>query len=268
LTTDPAPARTPTVLRDLVYAEPVGFRPLSLDLHLPARRDAALIVFLHGGGWRLGSRRIFCPSMTAADAPFGRIAAAGFALASVDYRLSGEAVFPAQTDDALAAVRWLRAHADEFGFDADRLVLWGESAGATIAALVALQPDTAARGLIDWYGPTDLTEMARTLGSLDDPDCREAGWLGHPVAAGPERARAASPASHVYGGAPPTLIAHGLDDAAVPHAQSELFAAALTRVRVPTELELVPGAGHMWQGDVDRIGLLERALAFARRVTG
>lgn len=260
--------RTPTVLRDLVYAEPAGCRPLSLDLHLPARRDAPLIVFVHGGGWRLGSRRVFCPSMTAADDPFGRIVAAGFALASVDYRLSGEAVFPAQVDDAFAAVRWLRLHADEFGFDADRLVLWGESAGATIAALVALDPDASARGLIDWYGPTDLTAMAQDLGSLDDPDSREAGWLGHPVGADLDRARAASPATHVHAGAPPTLIAHGLNDQAVPHAQSKLFATALAGVGVSTELDLVPGARHMWQGDVDRVGLLERALAFARRVTG
>ncbi|WP_417563920.1 alpha/beta hydrolase fold domain-containing protein [Microbacterium sp.] len=262
----------PVVLRDLVFAEHDGFRPLSLDLHRPARADAVtepvpLVVFVHGGGWRLGSRRMFCPTM-GNDDPFGRITAAGFAVASVDYRLSGEAVFPAQVDDVSAAIDWLRAHAAEYGFDADHLVLWGESAGATLAALLALRADAAVRGLIDWYGPSDLTALAGSLGGLDDPHTREAGWLGHPISTDAARAAAASPVTQVHAGAPPVLIAHGLDDVAVPPAQSELFARALSDAGVPVELELVPGAGHMWQGEVDRIGLLERALAFARRVTG
>ncbi len=259
------------MLRDLVFAEHEGFRPLSLDLHLPGAAEASgrapLIVFAHGGGWRKGGRGMFCPTMTGDD-PFARITGAGFAVASVDYRLSAEAVYPAQVDDVAAALAWLRAHAREYGVDPDRTVLWGESAGATLVALVALRTDAGVRGLIDWYGPSDLTAMARDLGQLDDPDTREACWLGHPVSADPDRAAAASPAAHVHAGAPPALIAHGLDDAAVPPAQSELLAAALRAAGVPVELDLVPGAGHMWQGEVDRLGLLERALAFARRVTG
>src|SRR6185312_12352995 len=204
------------------FAQPVGFRPLSLDLRTPDDQGGAgapLIVFVHGGGWRIGSRKMFCPS----------IVAAGFAVASVEYRLSAEAVFPAQTEDVAAALGWLRAHGDRYGYDPSRVVLWGESAGATLAALVGLQ-DAAVRGIIDWYGPSDLLAMGEQLGNADDPASREAQWLGASAVADPERARAASPAAHVVAGAPPFLIAHGLADEAVPFAQSELLAARLAEV--------------------------------------
>jgi acetyl esterase/lipase len=255
-----------TTQRDLVFSAPVGYRPLSLDLHRPEGADAPLIVFVHGGGWRLGDRRTFCPTMKGDD-PFARIVAAGIAVASVDYRLSAEAVFPAQVDDVRAALGWLRANADELGIDASRVVLWGESAGATLAALVALEPDADARGLVDWYGPADLVELARSLGQSDDTDTREAGWLGTAVSADEARARAASPRHHVHPDAPAVLIAHGLADVAVPYGQSELFADALRAAGVPVELTAVEGAGHMWQGDdVDRLALLDAGIAFTARV--
>ncbi|MGC5171885.1 alpha/beta hydrolase fold domain-containing protein [Microbacterium sp. DT81.1] len=272
MTTESAPAAAGgsddgrTVLRDLVFAEPVGFRPLSLDLHL-APVGSPLIVFVHGGGWRIGSRRMFCPTM-ADDDPFGRIVAAGFTVASVDYRLSAEANSPAQQDDVAAALAWLAERAHEFGADTSRIVLWGESAGGTLAALVGLRPDAGVRGVIDWYGPSELVAMGEQLGNVHDPASREAEWLGVPAGDDAARARAASPALQVHADAPPFHLAHGLADSAVPPEQSELLAGALAAAGVPVELELVPGAGHMWQGeDVDRLGLLDRALAFARRVT-
>ena len=262
MTTDPS-----TTQRDLVFAAPIGYRPLSLDLHRPERVGAPLIVFVHGGGWRLGDRRTFCPTMTGDD-PFDRIVAAGFAVASVDYRLSGEAIFPAQVDDVRAAVAWLRENGEELGIDSSRVVLWGESAGATIAGLVALEPEVGALGLVDWYGPAELVELARSLGQSDDTDSREAGWLGCAVSADEERARAASPLRHVHPDAPPVLIAHGLADTAVPYAQSALFADALRAAGVPVDVTSVDGAGHLWQGDVDRLALLDAGIAFAARVLG
>lgn len=254
-----------------VFAEPAGSGPLRLDLHLPTAHDPLgslppLVVFVHGGGWRAGDRGTFVPTMHGEPSPFARIAAAGMAVASVDYRLSGDAVFPAQVDDVRAALAWLRAHAGDLGVDGSRVVLWGESAGATLAALVALEPDSGVSGLVDWYGPADLEALAAALGQSADPATREAGWLGHPISADPARARAASPRHQVRPGAPPTLIAHGLADEAVPHSQSELFAATLTGVGAPVELTLVPAAGHLWQGDVDRDSLLEAAIAFCVRV--
>lgn len=249
--------------RDLVYAEVEGFRPLSLDLHRPAAEGAPLIVFVHGGGWRRGSRAVMVPTLTEPN-PFARITDAGFAVASIDYRLSGEAVYPAQVDDVRAAVSWLRANGTAYGVDARRPVLWGESAGATLAALVALEPESGVAGLIDWYGPADLQALSTELGQLDDPTTREAGWLGGAVGSDPERARAASPITRVRPASPPTLIAHGTADVAVPPSQSEAFAAALRAAGVEVELHLVPGGEHMWHGDVDRLALLDQAIAWAR----
>ncbi|WNM28483.1 alpha/beta hydrolase [Demequina capsici] len=258
------------MLRDVVYAEPVGFRPLSLDLYPASVPDAPVVLFVHGGGWRLGGRTTFVPTMPGGD-PFVRIASAGLAVASLDYRLSGEARFPAQVDDVAAALAWVRVHATELGVAADRVVLWGESAGATLAALVALHDDPAVRegvrGVVDWYGPSDLIALATAQDALDDLTTREAGWLGHTVGADLARARDASPVSHVRAGAPPFLVAHGADDTAVPASQSVELAQALLAVGADAQLTLVPHAGHMWQGEVDREALLDSAIAFCKRVT-
>lgn len=263
-------------MRDVVYAERDGFRPLALDLHLPAPpsvsdasaarppADSALpvVLFLHGGGWQGGSRREFGPDI--ADA-FERIVEAGFAVASVDYRLSGEAVFPAQVDDVLAAIAWLRANGPSLGIDPARLVLWGESAGATLAMLVGLRADAAARAVIDWYGPTDFIEHARALGREHDPDCSEAKWFGATVAADPATAAAASPARQAHVDAPPFLIVNGTADTSVPASQAVLLADALAGAGAEATLVLVEGAGHRWEGDVDRDALFDDAIAFARR---
>ncbi|WP_062202021.1 alpha/beta hydrolase [Demequina salsinemoris] len=262
--------RESTALRDVVFAEPVGYRPLSLDLYPAPVPGAPVVVFVHGGGWRVGSRATLTPTMPGPD-PFARIAAAGLAVASVDYRLSGEACFPAQVDDVAAALSWVRDHAEELDIDVSRIVLWGESAGATLAALVALHDDPAARegvvGVVDWYGPSDLVALAESEGALDDPANREAGWLGHAVGANIARARDASPVTHVRAGAPPFHITHGTDDGAVPPAQSVALAEALLAAGCDARLTLVPGAGHLWQGEVDRDALLETAIEFCLRVT-
>jgi len=256
------------VLRDVVYAELPGFRALTLDLRLPETLGAPLVVFVHGGGFGRGSRRVFTPTMPG-DGPFDRIIAAGFAVASVDYRLSGEAIYPAQVDDVAAALAWLRSAAvtQEYGYDPERVVLWGESAGATIAALVAFDAAPPVRGVVDWYGLADIVALMTAQGALDDPSTREAGWLGAPVGQVLDLAREASPINRVGADAPPFLIAHGLDDAAIPAGQSERLAAALREHEVEVELELVPEAGHLWLGEVDREALLDRALEFVRRVT-
>src|ERR1700722_17375429 len=125
----------------LAYAAPLGFRPLLLDLYLPAAGPdpAPLVVFMHGGGWLRGDRSMAGPGFTAwRPGPLARLAGDGFAVASVDYRLSGEARFPAQLEDVSAAVEWLTGQAGKYGFDAGRIVLWGESAGAEPGALLGL----------------------------------------------------------------------------------------------------------------------------------
>lgn len=124
---------------DLVYSCEQGYRPLFLDLRLPAGASGGshpLIVWIHGGGYVHGSRQRQAPNIDAHDV-IGRLLSAGYAVALVDYRLSREAAFPAPVLDVRAAVRWLRAQADHLGLDPGRVALRGESAGAHLALIAA-----------------------------------------------------------------------------------------------------------------------------------
>ncbi|MET9319530.1 alpha/beta hydrolase [Streptomyces sp. NPDC003038] len=268
------PAPDVRLLRGAVYSTPAGIRPLELDLWLPAEPRGAcpVIVYLHGGGWRTGTRGDMGPRMRDwRPGPFARLAQAGFAVASLDYRLSGEAVYPAQLDDVTAALAWLHARAAELGLDTARIVTWGESAGAHLAALLALTAPVS--GCVAWYGPTDLSTLPTQAppGSYDpaDPGTREALLIGAAIADAPDRARAASPVTHVTADAPPFLILHGTDDAAIPFAQGEQLAAALRDAGVEVDFRPVPGADHAWLGlaeeDVERC--FETSLEFARAHT-
>jgi acetyl esterase/lipase len=181
--TDPLPDPVPLkgdigwVRRAVEYSAPVGHRPLLLDLYTPDGTPP-VVVFVHGGGWRLGTRRVFCPTWRDWDPdPFHRLVAAGFAVASIDYRLSGEAVFPAQLHDAQAGLRWLGIRADELGRREPGRRL-GESAGAHHAALLGLTAGGAVVGVVDWYGPADLGTMQyqalpNAVAQPDAPDSRE-----------------------------------------------------------------------------------------------
>src|SRR4051794_16957752 len=154
-----------------------GVRPLELDVYLPA--DGAgpvpVVVFLHGGGWQVGSRHSAGPGYRGArPGPFEAIAQAGIAVASLDYRLSGEAIWPAQLHDAKAAVRWLRARSAELGIDPERVAAWGESAGGHLAELLGLSGEDAAlegdvgitgtssrvSAVVAWYAPSDVGAVA------------------------------------------------------------------------------------------------------------
>ncbi|MDF2993593.1 MAG: lip2 2 [Microbacterium sp.] len=254
------PAR---IVHDIVYAEPVGFRPLSLDLHLPDADDPPVVVFVHGGGWRVGSRRTFSPGLDGQET-FGRIVRAGWAVASVDYRLSGEAIFPAQLDDVAAALDWIRgAGSRDHGLDGSRLALWGESAGGHLAALAGLT-DPGVRAVVAWYAPADLLTLPQTDG--DPSSTREAGLLGGPVAERADLARAASPARLVRAGAPPFLLAHGDQDAFVPLAQSLGFADRLRDAGVDVRMQVVQGADHLWRGLEDASVVFDPALDFLDRM--
>ncbi|MGW5655114.1 alpha/beta hydrolase fold domain-containing protein [Streptomyces humi] len=259
------------LLRGAVYAAPAGIRPLELDLWLPDEPHDPLpvVVYVHGGGWRTGSRTDMGPRFRPwHPSPFARLAQAGFAVASLDYRLTGEATYPAQLEDVTAALAWLHARAGELGLDTGRVVTWGESAGAHLATLLALT--TPVLGCVAWYGPTDLTTLPAQSqpGTYDatSPTTREALLIGAPLAAAPERARAASPVSHVTADAPPFLILHGTDDALIPLAQGEQLAAALSQAGAHVDFRPVPGADHAWAGlpdeDVERC--FTTSLAFAR----
>ncbi|WP_375424031.1 alpha/beta hydrolase fold domain-containing protein [uncultured Friedmanniella sp.] len=264
------------VLAGVPYATLPGVRPLELDLYLPPAGPvpAPVVVFLHGGGWRLGSRRSVGPAYPGptaegtAPTPFEVVAAAGIAVASVDYRLTGEATWPAQLDDAKDAVGWLRLRADDLGVDPARIAAWGESAGGHLAALLGLSGTVTA--VAAWYPPSDLAALPGDTGADPGaPDSREAQLLGAPLAAVPELAAAASPVAYVAPGAPPFLLLHGRADRAVPWEQSERFAAALRAAHVAVDFVCYDDADHMWLGSpAAATDALARTSAFLRRQLG
>jgi len=275
------------VLLGVPFAALPGARPLELDLHLPApgATPPPVVVFLHGGGWRLGSRHTAGPMYRdAAPTPFQRLAQAGVAVASVDYRLSGEATWPAQLHDAKAAVRWLRSRAGELGVDGDRIAAWGESAGGHLAALLGLTgddaalegdvgvtgPSSAVAAVVAWYPPTDVRAVATDTGTdPHDPGTREAQLLGAPVPDVPGAAAQASPVTHVSPAAPPFLLLHGAADRFVPCVQSERLYGALLEAGVEVELDVFEGADHMWLGSPDAAGrALDRTVDVLRRRFG
>ena len=260
---------TPHVRRvpDIRYGEVPGYRPLELDLYLMGS-DGLLpvIVYVHGGGWRRGSRREPLPVLGADF--YDTLAAQGFAVAAVDYRLSGEARFPAPLEDVAAAVGWVRDNATRYGLDAGRVFLWGDSAGGHLALLAALT-GSKAQGVVAWFPVTDLLGMPSDVaaaGASPDagPDSREAQLLGAPARSRPDLARQASPLTYASAGAPPILLMHGDADDMVPAAQSVRLADALRAAGATVELELVPGATHLWNGASDVPAIVQRSIEFLR----
>ncbi|MDG4810450.1 alpha/beta hydrolase [Micromonospora sp. WMMD1120] len=260
--------------RDIVVHEVPGYRPLTLDLVVPvaAPRPVPVLVWIHGGAWLYGSPKQPPDWLMAAD-PFTAAIRAGFAVASAQYRLSGEAPFPAQLDDVRAAVRWLRRQGDTVGVDRERIGVWGESAGGHLAALVALtgndQDDSAVQAAVCWYAPSNLLTMqsqAHPAGTIDHDaaDSPESLLIGAPLTENPGLGRAASPITYVTAQAPPMLLIHGDEDLVVPVGQSEEFAAALTGAGVDVELSVVRGADHCF-GGVPLEPLIRDTLAFFNR---
>jgi len=256
------------------YAEVPGFRPLELDLYLPGNATGPLpvVVHVHGGGWRRGTRPDPLPALGGGF--YQGLAASRIAVAAVDYRLSGEARYPAAVDDVRAAVAWVGSALPGYGVLPGPLVLWGDSAGGHLALLAALTgtgldntgldntgvDNRGVDGVVAWFPVTDLT----TVGDPGDPETREALFLGAPPSLVPDLAREASPLTHVHAGAPPVLLMHGDSDALVPADQSIRFAAALTAAGGTATLELVPGASHFWDGAADVPGIVARSAGFVR----
>jgi acetyl esterase/lipase len=243
------------VRRDVVYSTVDG-EDLRLDLYLPDTRPAPLCLWLHGGGWMRGSRA------DRAEARLVPLAAAGVAVAAVQYRLSGQAPFPAQLDDARAAVRWLRAHAGDLGLDAGRIGAWGASAGGHLASLLGLtrdgdddqRGDSSVQAVVAWFPPSDLLLRDSDVpegplppfvtGPLPEPSF-EARLLGlQDVRDDRDAARAASPVEHVRAGAPPFLLVHGDRDGLIPSEHSRRLHRALRAEGVDSTLWLVHGANH------------------------
>lgn len=256
-----------------------GSRPLHLDILAPVPAPESrwpAVVYVHGGGWA-GGDRSWTPNRILAEA--------GFFTASISYRFSGEATFPAQIHDIKAAIRWVRANADQYGIDPTRVGMWGHSAGAHLAALAAVTTgvpelegecgnagfDSSVQAvvpiappldfLIDWYAVQQIP-LSEDIAGLSTA------LLGGAPERNQELARLASPLWHLGESSPPHLIIHGEDDDVVPISQARAYASALRRMGQPhAELIALPGVGHMsdealYPGNPDPLGLKTRVIEF------
>ena len=249
----PAAEGPAPTLKDASYVVN-GHERQKLDLHVPAGEGPFPVIFwVHGGAWRTGSKD---------NPPALRYLEKGYAVASINYRFSQHAVFPAQLEDCKAAIRWLRAHAAQYRLDPKRFAAWGASAGGHLVALLGATGDTkqfdvgehldqssAVQAVVDWFGPTDFLQMnlqAGKQGTLDHDaaDSPESCLIGGPIRNHPDKVLRASPLHFVSPGDAPYLIMHGDKDPLVAHGQSGLLEAALKEANVPVQFYTVKGAGH------------------------
>lgn len=216
----------------------------------PSAKPMPAVLWIHGGGWSGGSHR-------------GNgalwLATQGYFTASIEYRLSGEAKWPAQIEDCKLGVRWLRANAAKYNVDPNRIGCWGSSAGGHLVACLGTMDDARFEGcggyegvssrvqaVVDYCGPADMTEgSAGIQGAKDDNDSKALlGLFGKPFKKKPETWRDGSPIVYVKPGNPPFLIVHGDADRTVPFVQSERLEIALRKAGVPVQLLRVKGGGH------------------------
>jgi len=258
----PAPSATPATgipglppsaraLLDVPYVTN-GQPRQKLDLYLPATPKGPLLVWIHGGGWRAGTK---------GNPPGLAMVAAGFAVASLEYRFSQDAIFPAQIQDCKAAIRWLRAHAKEYGYDPKRVAVWGASAGGHLAALLAvtgqvrdfdvgenLDQSSAIQCGVDLFGPADFPaydpSLPEPMVQRENPDSVIAQLLGGTVSKKMELAKRASPVNWVTKNAAPLLIMQGTKDPLVPADQSQRLGDKLKAAGAEVKLEIIEGAGH------------------------
>jgi acetyl esterase/lipase len=260
-TTTPAPKYSPVpngirVERDIEYVTGGGIAQ-SLDLYLPEKRSdkpLPLIVYFHGGGWYTGSKA-GCPQTQ-------WLVPHGYAVASVEYRFSQFAIFPAQIQDAQAAVRWLRAHAKKYNVDSEKFGAMGGSAGGHIVALLGTsggkkvfppiggneEVSDRVQAVVDLYGPSNFVTVAgqaRADSSIKFGEFNPYEQLiGGKVPGDREKCEAVSPMHYISKDAPPFLIMHGVLDQIVPYGQGETLAAALREAGGDIVFQKFPDSGH------------------------
>ncbi len=240
------------IKRDLRYAEVDG-KELSLDLYLPREiRNPKLVVWVHGGAWRSGSKDRM---------PLTRLVELGYAIASVDYRLTPVAKFPANVHDIKAAIRWLRAHQEQFGYATGKIGIAGGSAGGHLVALVGvtnghkelegrvgnyLDQSSAVQAIVSFYGAANLTTILKqsTPHGLSVRVPALELLLGGQPEKRVELARLASPVFQVDANDPPLLLIHGDQDPQMPVNQSIELYGRYRELGRPVRLEFIHGGAH------------------------
>lgn len=221
---------------------------LKLDIYKAEKPNGIGILFVHGGGWRIGTRAMMAPIAQ-------EMAAHGFTGLSSQYRLNSAkgGVWPAHIHDVKAAIRWMRANAGELSIDPDRIVLWGSSAGAHLVLLAAGTPDDPR--LEGGLGPQGVSSKVSAVIAVHAPTGFHAGTpsgkhtsplnalLGRDGGT-EDDAKLAAPMSYVSANFPPTLLLHGTVDKIVHHSQSQVMFDALRAVRAPVDMHLYHGHGH------------------------
>ena len=278
----PAPAQQPadppplhpgvTVVRDIEYAR-TPEEPLLLDLYRPemsTMQPKPLVVWIHGGAWRAGSKTNPGEAVRFVDE--------GYVVASIGYRLSRTARFPAQAHDVKAAIRWLRANAQRYEINPDKIGVWGASAGGHLVALLGTSGDVAelegnlgnpgvssrVQAVVDYFGPTNFLRMDAAGSTIvhDGSDSPESQLVGGPIQQNREKVRRADPTTYVSADDPPFLIVHGDGDELVPHDQSVLLDKALRKAGVNVTFHTVVGSGHGRGGEFGTPALFERVRRF------
>ena len=251
----PTEVANAAVQRDLVYKR-VNGTVLALDLYRPEEVSGPLpvIIWIHGGSW-LNGRKEQCPAV--------RIVDEGYAVASIDYRLTKVAPFPAQIEDCKAAVRWLRANAAKYNLDPNRIGVWGFSAGGHLAALLGtsggvpelegggdnLNVSSRVQAVLAVAAPIDFLRLYHDLSAAPTEKTPKLlaeirMLMGGPIEEHKTTAIQASPLQYVSKDDPPFLIIHGEEDRTVPVSQCQLLAEALKHAGVETTLEIANGRGH------------------------
>ena len=254
------------LIRDVEYGKG-GDVSLKLDVVCPKARPKSptpAVVFIHGGGWMSGDK-------AGGIAKLIPLAQKGYFCTTINYRLTGVAPFPAQIEDCKCAIRWVRAHAKEYRLDADRIGVWGGSAGGHLVALLGTSGgvkdlegeggwekfSSKVQAVADYFGPTDflywaeeVTKKGIDIAKLENEVAGGAisKLFGGPFAEKQDVAKAASPTTYIDRKDPPIFIAHGDQDPLVPLSQSQVFYGKLKKAGVDATLEVVKGQGHGFQG--------------------
>lgn len=267
----PAPAAIPH--QTAVYGE-AGGEKQRVDIYgaNPAKQQPALI-WIHGGGWMGGGRTDIVPGVVS-------LTALGYVLFSIDYRLAapGQNKYPAQLDDCQRAVRWIRAHAGEYGVDPAHIGALGESAGGHLAALLGTMDtrdnsdatlaaySSRVQCVVDLYGPADLAPAGAERGPENEVALQiMENFIGASPETGLDKYRAASPVAHVDKHSAPFLIFHGAGDPLVPATQSQALDAALEKAGVETKLIIFPGEGHGFTNAKNLETVGQEVVPFLRR---
>lgn len=249
---------------EVAYANPQGYRPLTLDIYQVkgasnARKPA--LIWLHGGAWLGGSSRMSYGAVGTLDQIMAKTAAHGYVAFAINYRLSSEAKFPSQIEDVKAAIRWVRANADKYHVDPQRIAIGGDSAGGYLAALAGTscgakalegtlghpEQSSCVQAVVDWYGVVSFKSLiAQGKASPDSPESKLLGCNLAKCSA--DLLKQADPLTYISTNTPPFLIMHGQADTIVSSQQSQELNDALKAKGVPSQLVLLPGLNHVFIG--------------------